>query len=161
MTQSVKGARQALLTACQGPIYGSKVDSTGEAVLVSLGYPGSYQPQNIVAVGIATAGDVTRPTMGTSRSRDKALQITVTISVFRAGDQTQEQPAIEDCDDLIDLLESYFRTSPNDRLGGACYDAWVSAVDGPNLTPSVHPKSGAVTGYVAEAVTTVSMNIRY
>lgn len=160
MTQSIKAARAALFTACQS-IYAAKSDSLGAPVLVTYGLPGNYQPENIVAVGISTSGDVTRPTMTTARSRNKAAQVDVTISVYRGGTESVQQAAIEDCDDLVDLLETYFRTSPNDRLGGAAYDAWVSAVNGPNLSPAFHAESGAVVGYVAEAVCTVSLNVRY
>lgn len=158
MAQSVKAARQALFTACQ-EVYTTRADSTGAKVLVCYGLPGSYQPQNIVAV-LDTRQPVTRPTMGTSRSRNKDVEIDVTVSVFRAGDETQQQLAAEDVDDLVDLLESYFRTSPNERLGGACYDAFVSNIAGPTLFASAQPDSGAVVGYTAEAVVTVTLSVR-
>lgn len=161
MTQSIKGVRAALFAACQ-TLYGSSRDSVGGEVLVSYGFPGSYQPQTIVAVGLTSRQPVTRPTLGTNRSRDKVAQVDVTISVYRAGAaENVQQAATEDCDDLVLLLEAYFRTSPNEALGGACRDAWVSEIDGPNLDPATQLDSGAVTGYTAEAVVTVTANIRY
>lgn len=158
MTQSIKGARSALFEACRD-IYVTRADSVGMKVLVCYGLPGAYQPQNIVAV-LETRQPITRPTMGTNRSRNKTVEIDVTVSVFRAGDEKQQQLAAEDVDDLVDLLESYFRTSPNERLGGACYDAFVSNIAGPTFFASVQPESKAVVGYTAEAVVTVTLSVR-
>jgi hypothetical protein len=160
MAQSIKGARAALYAACV-TLYAGRVDSTGAAVLVTYGLPGSFQPQNIIGVGLDTRQPITRPTMGTARSRETFAEIDVAYSIFRAGDSSQQQAAAEDADDLVALLESYLRIAPNEKLGGASYDAWVSNIAGPALTASIHPKTGAVTGYIAESIAAVTIKIRY
>lgn len=159
MSQSIKGARAALYAACRDDIFPTAKDSLGAPVQVTYGVPGSYQAQNIAAVGISTQQPITQPTLGTNRSREKACSVTVTLSIFRAGDESAQQGASDDCDDLLDLLESYFRTSPNERLGGACRNSFVSSIDGPNLAAAY--KSKAVVGYTATAVATVTIFVRY
>jgi hypothetical protein len=159
MGQSIQGARTALFEACRDSIYATAVDSVDAPVLTVYGFPGTYQPQNIVAVGISTSQPVTRPTMTTNRSREKQCTVTVTISVFRAGDESAQESAADDCDDLVVLLETYFQTSPNERLSGSCRDSWVSSIDGPTLAPSYAEKR--VIGYTATAVATVTIIVRY
>lgn len=160
MTQSIKAVRAGLFVACRDTIFVGKVDSVGAPVLVTYGAPGSYQSQNIVAVGMTTRQPITQPTAGTGRSRDTHAELDTVISVYRAG-ADQQQAAAEDCDDLALLLEAYFRTSPNERFSGACYASWVSNIDGPRIEASVNPESGAIAGYIAESVATVTASIRY
>jgi hypothetical protein len=158
-SQSIKAARAALLTACS-TLYGSVTDSLNAPVQVVLGFPSSYQAQNIVSVGISTRQPVTRPTLTTNRSRDKACTVTVTFSMFRAGTPDAAQQGVaDDCDDLVALLEGYFQVAGNERLGGASRDAYVSSIDGPTLAPSYREKR--VVGYTATAVATVTIFIRY
>jgi len=159
VSQSLKATRAGLLAACR-TIYAASVDSSGAPVAVTDGPPGSLQPQIIVAVGMATRQPITRPTMGTGRSRDTEAQIDVIVSVFVPGAEVAQTTANDACDDLTDLLQAYFRVSGNESLGGGCRDAWVSNIEGPR--PDVIPnESGGVAGRVAESVVTVTARIRY
>ena len=161
MTQSVKASRNALYAACQ-TIYAGQTDGNGAPVLVTFGRPGPYQANDIVAVGMATRRPITRPTAGTGRSRNTDAEIEVWFSVWVPGTaEVAQQSAVDECDDLIDLLEAYFRTSPQEALSGACRDAWVSNVDGPEAEPVKNPETKAVTGYLAAAIVTVTASIRY
>jgi hypothetical protein len=160
MTQSIKGARDGLFTVCQA-LYAAATDSNVAPVLVTYGPPGAYQANNIVAVGMATRRPITRPTMGTTRSRNTDAEIEVWISVFVPGAETAQQTATDACEDLIDLLEARFRTSPNETLGDTCREAWVSDVDGPNPAVVTNPETKAVTGRTADAIVTVTASIRY
>jgi hypothetical protein len=160
MTQSIKATRAALFTVCQS-VYGSSVDSHGAPVLVTYGPPGAYQANNIVAVGMATRQPIERPTMGTLRSREATAQIEIWVSVFVPGTEVAQQTASEACDDLVTLLETYFRTSPQEALSGACREAWISNVEGPTPDTVTNPETKAVAGRVADAVITVTASIRY
>lgn len=160
MTQSIKATRAALFAACQA-IYTGVLDSSAAPVLVTYGKPGAYQSNNIVAVGMANRRPIARPTMGTGRSREATAEIEVWISVFVPGTEVAQQTASEACDDLVDLLEAYFRASPQEALSGACREAWVSNVDGPNPDVVTNPETKAVMGRVADAVVTVTASIRY
>jgi hypothetical protein len=160
MTQSIKGSRAGLFTVCQ-TIYTGVTDASGAPVLVTYGPPGAFQANNIVAVGMATRQPITRPTMAPTRSRDTHADIDIVISVFAPGDETQQQVACEAADDLVTLLETYFRTAPQETLSGACREAWVSNVDGPVPALAIDPESNAVTGRVATTTVTVTAAIRY
>lgn len=160
MSQSTKAVRASLYAACTNTIYAGQVDGGGAPVLVTYGPPGSYQANYIVAI-MGSRQPVTRPTMGTGRSREKMAEVDVVVSVFVPGTEVAQQTASEACDDLVDLLDSYFRTSPNETLGGACVEAWVSNVDGPTPDLVTNPETKAVMGRVAESIVTVTARIRY
>lgn len=160
MSQSVKGARDALYAVC-GTIYTGVTDSSGAPVLVSYGPPGSYQSNNIVAVAMVTSRPITRPTMSTSRSRNADVLFEVWISAFVPGTEVAQQTATDACEDLIALLEARFRTTPNETLGDTCREAWVSNVDGPNPSLVTNPETKAVAGRTADAVVTITASIRY
>lgn len=157
MTQSIDDAIAALVTACQG-IFSAPYN--GLTVYVCESEPDQYQPPLIVAVAMDVRQiPVQRPTMGTRRSRRVEAEIDVVISAYAAGGSAAT--ARTACNGLTNMLESYFRTSPNETLGGACREAWVSAVAGPVGAKVTHPKSGAVTGRVASSVVTVTASIDY
>jgi hypothetical protein len=118
MAQSVTAAWDALLAAC-GTLY------TAQGTLVSAGDPGNYSPDLIVAVMGVTA-PVTRPTMGTGRSRDERVTIQVLFSAYVHGGIEAQQPANQAAWAASDQLITYLRTSPNEKLGGTCYDSHVS-----------------------------------
>lgn len=160
MSQSIKGVRAGLFAVCQS-IYDGQTDTSGAPVLVSYGPPGSYQPQEIVAVGVDCRQPVTRPTLGAGRSREKEAEIDVVISVFVPGTEAEQQTASERCDDLADLLDSYFRTIGQETLGDSCREAWLSNISGPVPDLAVDPHSGAVTGRLAESTVTITARIRY
>lgn len=159
MAQSIKATVSGLYAACV-TVYTGQTGADGSPVLVTYGPPSTYQPEVIVAVGMATRQPVTRPTAGTNRSREKAAEVDVVISVFVPGGDVAARTAVEKCDDLAELLEAHFRTSPNETLGGGCREAFVSRVEGPIPDVVVSPDSGAVTGRVAESTVTVTAFIR-
>jgi hypothetical protein len=134
-------------------------------VLVTPGAPGQFQPAAIVAVGWEVRTPITRPTMGTTRSRDQVAEIDVLMSVWVPGDETAQPVANASVYALLRLLETYLRTSPNEALGGNCRDSYVSnAVLQPDITyeatddPDQEP---VPTGRVASLTVTVTANIRY
>jgi hypothetical protein len=156
MTQSVQGAWDALYTALQGLFPGSA------GWFVSAGDPGEYQPDLIVAM-MGIRSPITRPTMGTNRSRDKRIEIDVVVSVYMHGGIEAQQPAMQAAWSAADQIEAYIRTSPNEKLGGACYDAFVEQGA---MTPSVSYErvdgiEGLVpAGRIADIALTVQARIR-
>jgi hypothetical protein len=158
MSQSIAAARDALFTALVA-LYAAENDTSGSPTLVSYGKPGNYQTQQIIAV-MDTRRPVVRPTMGTNRSRRSPAEIDVIYSIFVPGAEVAQQTASDACDHLVGLLETYFRTAPNERLGGACRDAYVMNVDGPQ-PEIVATKSGGVAGRTATSVVTVSLVLDY
>lgn len=159
MTQSAKAARDALYVVCQS-LYAAVTDSSGAPTLVAYGKPGSYQPQNIVAVTDTRRPTIERPTMGPARSRRARVEIDVIISIFVPGTEVAQQVASDQCDDMATQLETYFRTSPNETLGGSCFNTYVSAIDGPRPDVAL-TESGSVSGRIAESTVTVTAQIDY
>lgn len=96
------------------------------ATLVSYGLPGAYLPDSIVYVSDQRF-DITKPTMGTNRSREEVVETEVTYSIFVPGDVEAQKTATETAYSLALLLDEYLRVKPNETLGGACREAWVSA----------------------------------
>ena len=124
--------------------------------LVSYGAPGAYQPDEIVAVG-EQRFEVTRPTMGTNRSREEAVETDVTFSVFSSGGDTAQQVATERVYAMALALDEHFRTKPNETLGGACRDAWVTGGDLREAKATPSPAAGSgVSGRVSELTVTVT-----
>lgn len=160
MTQSTSAVRAALLAGCE-TLFADETDTNGAPVLVCLGEPGSYQPDYIVAVAMATRQPVTRPTMGTSRSRERMAEVDVVFSTYVAGDEAASVSAADACESLVDAFETWIRTKPNEALGGACTDAWVSNIDGPRIQAARAIEGSGVTGRVAESVVTITTRIRY
>lgn len=166
MTQSIAGTVTGLFAACQG-LYGSATGSDLSPVFVSLGDPGSYQPLELVVVGAAIRQPITRPTMTTTRSREKTAEIDVLFSVIVPGMVTEDVTASGTQADalarvlaLTDQLEAYFRTKPNEELGGACRESWVSNIVGPVLVEA-KDKDGRKLGRLAELTVTITAAIRY
>jgi hypothetical protein len=158
MAQSRKGVSAAIFSDATS-LYANQTGPDGSAVLVTYGPPGINQPAAIVAV-MGSRNPVARPTMGTNRSRESTTEVDVVISVWVPGEENVQQIASEACHDLVDLFEAYVRTTDT-TLGGACRDAWVSNIEGPNPDISTDAQSGAATGRIAEATITVTAAIRY
>lgn len=115
---AIKSALVAVLSTLYAP--------ETPAVQVTYGMPGTWQGSDIVAVTDIDT-EISRPTMGTARSREEESSVTVVVSVFRSGtDADLQQNATERAYALADLLQQRFRTAPNETLGGACREAWVS-----------------------------------
>lgn len=159
MAQSIKGTVAALYAACQ-TLYAGQTGPDGSPVLVTYGPPGSYQPEAIVAVAMAVREPITQPTASTNRSREKPAEIDVVISVAVNGGDAVAQIAAEKAYDLSEILESYFRTSPNETLGGACRNSLVTRIDFPSLSVIYDPDSGAAVGRNADLNVVVTAYIR-
>lgn len=160
MSQSGKAFRQALYAAAQA-LYADVRDTTDAPPTVVLGRPTNHQPNIIVAVGLSSQETITRPTHGTGRSRERQIELSVTISVFIPSSENDQINASDQCDDMVDQLENYLRAGENNRLGGACRDSFVSAIDGPTPDVVYAPQSSNATGRVSEAVVTVTGFVRY
>ncbi len=162
MAQSLVGVLDGLYAACLSA-YASSVAADGSPVAVFLGDPGQYQPQAIVAVTDCAPGQqVTRPTMGTSRSREMQVETSVMISVYTPGGDEAHKTSLDQVATLIRILEEYLRTSPHEKLGGACYDSWVSALAGPvgSKVGDVDDPS-IVIGRTVDATVNVTARVRY
>ncbi|HEY2088604.1 MAG TPA: hypothetical protein VGH54_21615 [Mycobacterium sp.] len=156
MAQSVSGTWDAMLASFKTLFAGQ--DST----LVTPGDPGEFQPDLLVCM-MGVRGPITQPTAGTNRSRDKRIQVTVVVSAYRAGGEEAQQAANDAAWAGADTIEAYFRTSPNERLGGACYNAFVEVTD---MTPSISWErvdgmdTPVAAGRICDIAMTVSVWIR-
>jgi hypothetical protein len=157
-TQSLAGVIAAIRSSFTS-LYAGQVGTDGTPVLVSDGNPGQDEPSAIVAV-MDVNGPITRPTLGTNRSREIHAEVTVIISVYTPGDESA-QPLSTDCAlGLLTVLEQYLRTSPQERFGGACRDAWVSDI---KMHPevAVDATTGDPAGRVTTIETTMTAVVRY
>jgi len=160
MAQSLLGVMDNLYAACK-TIYATSKAPDGTEVLVSYGAPGNYLPNAIVAVmDAAPSQPVSRPTIGANRSRDMQAEIAVMFSVYVPGGNEAHQSALNCVLTLLRALETYFQTSPNEHLNGACRDAWVSSIAGPAGSVTKDQQDNA-TGRVVEATAYVTALIRY
>jgi hypothetical protein len=163
MTQSIVGVLDGLYSGILG-VYAGSLAPDGSPVLATFEEPGQYQPAAIVAI-MDTATQITRPTMGPNRSREMAAEVTVIVSVYVPGDQSAAKVATDSAFGLVTLLETYLRTSPNEQVGGASRDAWISKCDPVGsiaYAPSVDPNEPPVpTGRVTEVTVIVTALIRY
>lgn len=146
----------ALFDACQ-QLYAAA------GALVTFGQPGDYLPDLIVAV-MECRTPILRPTQGTGRSREKAAEIDIVFSVFAAGGPEVAQAANAAAWEAADQLETWLRADPNQRLGGACRDAWVSnCVATPDIAwDRVDGIAAPIpAGRVVAVTATVRADIRY
>jgi hypothetical protein len=127
-------------------------------VLVSYGPPGINQPDVIIGVGNAEV-QIERPVAATSRPREEIVTLNVVFSVFQAGDETVQQAVTELAFSLLGTFADYFKTKPNETLGGTCREAWVSSYD-LEETVATDPKAGNVTGRVAEVIAVLTVKTR-
>ena len=130
--------------------------------LVCQGDPGNYEPDLIVAM-MALRSPITQPTAGPNRSRDKRIEIDLTISSYVHGGPEAQAPAVQAAWDATDAIEAYLRTGSNVTLGGACYNAYLDVA---NMTPSIAWEtvegfdSPVPVGRVAEIAAVVKVWIR-
>jgi hypothetical protein len=150
MAQSVTAVWTNLYAVCQSLF--------PPPVLVSFGDPGAYQPDVIVAV-MGGQIPVARPTMGTNRSREKTVTMDVIISVFVAGGDPSQTSAWTTAQAMSDLLEAYFRTSPNETLSGACREAWVTNT-APVFSNARDAATGNQTGSICDITVTITAAVR-
>ena len=122
--------------------------------LVTYGAPGSYLPDEIAAV-MGQRIEVTRPTMGTNRSREETVETDVTFSVFMPGADEAQQDATERAYAMALQLDERLRTAPNEALGGACRDAWTTRGELAESRWTSSPRGGSIAGRLAELTVTV------
>lgn len=116
MTTSAPLVKAAIYAAAQS-IYSSPT-------LVTYGGPGSYKPDEIVAVMGQRTVNAMGP-MSSARKRDENVETVVVISVYRAGSETVQQAATERAYALLDLLVEYVRTHETLGVTG-CREARVT-----------------------------------
>ena len=164
MAQSISGVITALFAACQ-TLYANTTGADNLPVLVSLGAPGKYQPASLVAIGFDVRMPISRPTMGPNRSREQDAEIDVVMSAWVAGDEDSQATATTNALGLMSQLETYLRTSPNEKLGGACVDSWVAncaMVQHATYQAQEDPAMPLIpTGRTTDLTVTVSTRIRY
>lgn len=107
-------------------LVGTLLPSLFPTAVVSYGLPDGYDDADLICVTNAREVD-TQPVYGTTRPVEERGEIDLLISCYRAGG-TQQQ-ATEAAYAIRDSLRSHFRTSPNERLGGAVRAAAVTAAE--------------------------------
>ncbi len=126
-------------------------------VHVTMGHPGPNVDawQDIVSIaGVRTSQEVA--TMGTNRSREETLELTVWISVHRPGDaEDLEQECNDRITELLGALEYSVRQSDT-TLGGVVRDCFLSQADIDGL---LNPALLA-TGRTVEAECTFTAHVR-
>ena len=126
-----------------------------EPTLVCWGPPTSYQPADIVSVGGQVIEFGAAP-MATTRPREEIVQTAVTFSSFTASEQ---QAATVRAFELYDVLADHFKTGPNETLGGACREAFVSGLEVEEFVTSAAVGSG-VMGRTTAITATVTTRTR-
>lgn len=72
-----------------------------------------------------------RPTEAPTRSRERALEVDITITVWRAGNRKMQQVADEQAQRYAEQLEAFLRlTAPTLPINDvdSCRDSWVSNI---------------------------------
>jgi hypothetical protein len=104
-------------------------------ILIAYGYPSVDVPQDIIVVGNARTA-ASMPVMGTTRPYEEAIELDILFSSSRKGGQDQQQVATEAAFALFNTFRDYFKTNPNQTLGGAVRQARVVSYqlteDGPD-----------------------------
>ncbi|WP_434922935.1 hypothetical protein ACR9WD_05960 [Glutamicibacter sp. PAEs-4] len=111
-----------------------------EDVLVAPGTPGSFQPDEIIAV---TELEVQQDfaTMGANRTREETLTVSVVFSCLFGGDETQELPAQERAFDLLGRIERHVRMEDT-TLGGVVRQCLLTGVQTDGQTPEEYLQAG-------------------
>ena len=99
--------------------------------------------------------EVTRPTMGTNRSREETVETDVTFSVFMPGADEAQRDATERAYAMALQLDERLRSAPNEALSGACRDAWTVRGELVESRYTSSPGGGSVSGRLAELTVVV------
>lgn len=95
---------------------------------ITYGMPGSFEGQDVVTVGNArVVNDV--PVMSNARRVEEVIELQVLLSCYRPGGPEAQQQATEAVYGLYSTLRDYFRTAPNETLGGNCRESRVTSHD--------------------------------
>lgn len=130
-----------------------------QPVLVSYGAPGPNQPDVIIGVGNAEV-QIERPVAGTTRPREEVFTLTVVFSIFQGGGPEVQQTVTELAFAMLSTFGDYFKTKPNETLGGNCREAWVSSYDLDETVAVAPSNSNAITGRVAEITSVLTVKAR-
>jgi len=104
----------------------------GQRVLVSFGTPGTWEPDEIVAVGrVSESQD--QATMGTNRSREEVIELEVVISVARGGGPEMERVCSDRCYEILRLIERHFRMD-DVTVGGTVRECFLKSHDSAGAT---------------------------
>ena len=169
--QSADAVIDQLVVACCS-IFGATLDAdideytatwndgtTDRTLVVVEASPSRYDPDVIVAVATAVNQPIERPTQGPQRSREITATVDIVFSVALPGGRQAKTEARRVASVAAQLLELYFRQPGNETLDGACRDAWVSSIKGPDMA-TLNTPEGGVWGYAADLTATVTTRIR-
>jgi len=98
----------------------------GQGVQVAFGHPGQTQGNDLVAV-MDVSSEQDAVTLGTQRSREETLTLTVMFSVYRPGGVDQEKVASDRAFELVDDLAEYARVTDT-TFGGVVRECFVASV---------------------------------
>lgn len=172
--QTIDGVVEGLLTM-NATLFGLAADPVqdvwsgtvnGNPAVMYEGDPGAYQPEVLIAVaydgltGTPIQQAITRPTLGTNRSREIAVEVKTLYSVQQLGDESARRVARQAVDAMTEQVSLYFRVPPQEILSNSCREAFVTGIDGPRVSTSFDPNTGLVTGFFAESVVTITAFIR-
>ena len=127
-------------------------------VLVSMGDPGSYQPDVIVAV-MGGRYVYETPVMTPARPRERICEVEVIFSVYQPGGDPSQSGAWTLVQTMVDQFDAYFKTAGNETLGGACRNARPT-VGQVAFANTRDPESANQTGSTAEVTVTVTAWVR-
>lgn len=122
MPSSIPAVRAALVNVMNG-LYQAPT-------LVLYGPSGADLPDEIVGLRGSKVPEIQRPVSTPTRIREEVVETEVGFSVW-TEDATGEddQRIYERAFTLLGLLADYFKTKPNETLGGACREALVTSYE--------------------------------
>lgn len=97
-----------------------------EDVQVAFGHPGMTQRNDLVAV-MDVSSEQDAITLGTQRSREETLTLTVMFSVYRPGGVDQEKVASDRAFELVDDLAQFARVTDT-TFGGVVRECFLESV---------------------------------
>ena len=124
------------------------------------GAPSSYEPDALIVVASDARQTIERPTMGRARSREITAEVEMIFSVALAGSAISGQTARQAVNDMALQFANWLRVPGNETLSGACREAWMSSVDGPQVTAIAGQDGQAMWGKQAALTATITANIR-
>jgi hypothetical protein len=139
------GYKNALYAAAQ-QLYAGSPDTA--QVLVSFGQPGTFEPDEIVKIGMITT-DQSPATISTNRAREETLTLEVTVSVHRGGGPDQEQVASDRAYALLQLLADYVHHTDT-TLGGAVRMCFLTSTESDGATDPDLIAQGRMIAIVAK-----------
>ena len=94
--------------------------------LITYGMPGTFEPNDIVTVGNVRVTN-SDPVMGNQRRVEELIEVSILLSCYRAGGPAAQRTATEAVYGMYSALRDYFRTSPNETLGGSVRTSRVTS----------------------------------